>query len=88
MSIICHELHDIGVFMGTDSEGTHHVLLRPAWRACDHSREPNEPLFLILAPTGTSRDTCEAYARRCVELLDRYGLTDIPDDLGSEVSDA
>jgi hypothetical protein len=77
-----HELPHVVVFIGVSPEGVYQFTSRPQFAVCD-----GEPLFAIFAPSEVSHDLCDAYARRCAELLQRHGLTDVPDDIGAEVSD-
>jgi hypothetical protein len=78
-----HELPNVVVVIGVDmTTGMFEMVSRPQFAVCDG----DEAVFLMVA-TSTSRDLCDAYARRCAELLERHGLTDVPDDIGAEVSD-
>jgi hypothetical protein len=77
-----HELPNVVVLTGVDPSGLWLFVSRPQFAICD-----GEALFAIFAPSEVSHDLCDAYARRCAELLERHGLTDVPDDIGAEVSD-
>jgi hypothetical protein len=77
-----HELPHVVVLVGVTPMGLFDFVSRPQFAICD-----GEPLFGIYAPIDVSHDLCDAYARRCAELLERHGLTDVPDDIGAEVSD-